>query len=85
MTAETIVAAMPRDTPTVFPTEAVEAGKGGEGGDFQITNAEFIAAVFTDLPEGAFAAVCSKSGDPSLGGWPASRADLAANSLSAET
>ena len=67
MTAETIVAAMPQHTPTVLPTEPVEAGKGGKGGDFQITNAEFIAAVFTDLPEGAFAAVCSKSGDPRSG------------------
>ena len=85
MTAENIEAAMPLDAPTVFPTEPVEAGKGGEGGDFQITNAEFVAAVFPRLPEGAFAAVSSKSGDPSLGGWPARRADLAADSLSAET
>ena len=46
-----------------------------EGGFFQITNAEFIAAVFTDLPEGAFAAVCSKPGNPNLGGWIARRAD----------
>src|SRR5262249_18727227 len=69
MTAETIAATKPQHTPTVSPTAPVEAGKGGEGGDFQITNAEFIAAVFTDLPEGAFAAVCSKSGDPSRGGW----------------
>ena len=53
----------------------MEAGKGGKGGDFQITNAEFIAAVFTDLPEGAFAAVCSKPGNPNLGGWVARRAD----------
>jgi hypothetical protein len=83
MNAET--AAMPQRALTVFPTEPAEAGKGGEGGDFQITNAEFIAAVISGLPEGAFAAVCSKSGDPSLGGWQASRADLAANSLSAET
>ncbi len=77
-------AAMPQHTPTVLPTEPVETGKGGEGGNFQITNAGFIAAVFTDLPQGAFAAVCSKSGDPSLGGWLASRADQAANSLAAE-
>ena len=77
-------ATKPQHAATVSPTEPVEAGKGGEGGDFQITNAEFIAAVFTDLPEGAFAAVCSKSGDPSLGGWLASRADQAANSLAAE-
>jgi hypothetical protein len=52
----------------------VEAGK-GEGGVFQITNAEFIAAIFTDLPKGAFAAVCSKPGNPNQGGWPARRAD----------
>ena len=77
-------ATKPQHAPTVSPTEPVEAGKGGEGGDFQITNAEFIAAVFTDLPEGAFAAVCSKSGDPSLGGWLARRADQVANSLAAE-
>ena len=67
MTAETIAATKPQHTPTVSPTEPGEAGKGGEGGDFQITNAEFIAAVFTDLPEGAFAAVCSKSGRPQSG------------------
>ena len=85
MTVENIAAAMRARAPTVLPTEPAEAGKGGEGGDFQITNAEFIAAVFTGSPEGAFAAVCSKSGDPGLGGWPASRADLAANGLSAET
>jgi hypothetical protein len=84
MTGETIVAAMPQHTPTVLPTEPVETGKGGEGGDFQITNAEFIAAVSTDLPEGAFAAACSKSGDPGLGGWLASRADQVANSLAPE-
>ena len=84
MTAETIVAAMPQHAPTFLPTEPLETGKGGEGGDFQITNAEFIAAVFTDLPEGAFAAVCSKSGDPDLGGWLARRADQVANSLAAE-
>jgi hypothetical protein len=77
-------ATKPQHAPTVSPTEPVEAGKGGEAGDFQITNAEFIAAVFTDLPEGAFAAVCSKSGDPSLGGWLARRADQVANSLAAE-
>jgi hypothetical protein len=49
---------------TDFSTDPLEAGKGGEGGDFQITNADFVAAVFPLLPEGAFAAVCSKSGDP---------------------
>jgi len=64
MTAEKIEAAMPQYARTVFLTEPVEAGKGGEGGAFQITNAEFITAVFPRLPEGAFVAVSSKSGDP---------------------
>ena len=36
---------------TVLPPEAAEGGKGGKGGDFQITNAEFIAAVFLHLPK----------------------------------
>src|SRR3954465_3625936 len=75
---------MRRRTTTVSPTEPAEAGKGGEGGDFQITNAEFIAAILRGVPEGAFAAVGSKSGDPSLAGWPARRADLTAASLSGE-
>ena len=46
---------------TVFPTEPVEAGEGGKGGDFQITNADFVAAVFPLQPEGAFAAISSKT------------------------
>jgi len=69
---------------TVSTTELEEAGKGGEGGDFQITNAKFVAAVFPPLPEAAFAAVCSKTGDPGDGGWPASRADHVVERLSAE-
>ena len=71
--------------PTVFPIELPEAGKGGEAGAFQIGNAEFIDKVFPLLPEGAFAAVSSKSGDPGLGGWPACRADISAMTLSTET
>ena len=63
--------------------EPLEAGKGGEGGDFQVSNTDFVAAVFPLLPEGAFAAACSKSGDPGLGGWSASRADQVASHLSA--
>lgn len=68
---------------TVSSTEPLEAGKGGEGGVFNVTNADFVAAVFPLLPEGAFAAMCSKSGDPGLGGWSASRADQAAVKSSA--
>jgi len=68
---------------TDFSTDLLESGKGGEGGVFQITNADFVAAVFPILPEGAFAAACSKSGDPSLGGWSARRADQVAAKLPA--
>lgn len=68
---------------TVLPTDSGEAGKGGEGGVFQIANAEFVAAVFPRLPEGAFPAVCSKSGDPGLGSWVANRADMVTANLPA--
>lgn len=69
---------------TLSPADQGEAGKGGEGGDPQVTNAEFVAAVFPKTPEGAFAAVCTKPGDPGNGGWVARRADTAVALLSAE-
>ena len=47
-----------------------------------ITNAEFMAAVFPILIEGSFPAICSKKGDPSGGGWPAKRGDLFVDGLS---
>jgi hypothetical protein len=68
---------------TVSDTEPAKDGKGGKGGVFQITNADFVAAVFPSLPEGGFAAVCSKSGDPGSGGWLASRADQGADKMAA--
>lgn len=53
-----------------FPSATPDkAGKGGKAGDIQLTNAEFVAAIFTQLPADAFAAVCSKSGNPTDGGW----------------
>ncbi|WP_395770248.1 hypothetical protein [Arenimonas sp.] len=63
------------DNLTVFSTGPDDCGKGGEGGEIQISNADFVAAVFPQLPQGAYVAVCSKSGDPGLGGWLAKRAD----------
>jgi hypothetical protein len=49
----------------------------------QVTNEEFLGAVFHHLPEGAHAAVCSKSGDPTTGGWYARRADQVVGNLTA--
>ncbi len=68
---------------TLSPTEPVEVGKGGEGSGLQTSNAKFVAEIFSTLPDGAFAAVCSKSGDPSTGVWPASRADSVVDLLPA--
>jgi hypothetical protein len=85
MTASNTELVMLNTSATVFPTERSKGGKGGEGGNFQITNAEFVAAVFPQLPEGGFAAVCSKAGDPSQGGWTCRRADLEVDGLSADT
>ena len=40
-----------------------------------VPNKEFISAIFSQVPDGAFAAVCSKPGDPTSGGWSANLAD----------
>ncbi len=54
------------------------------GSDFtHVTNAGFVAKVFHKIPAGAYAAVCSKPGDPTAGGWLAKRADRSVNSLQA--
>lgn len=76
---------MTPDVLTDSATEPLEAGKGGEGGVFHITNADFVVAIFPQLPEGAFAAACSKSGDPGLSGWLARRADDVVVNLAAST
>jgi hypothetical protein len=74
-----------RTKATDSSAEPPEPGKGGKGGDFEITNADFIAAVFTSLPEGAFVAVSSKGGDPDGGGWHARRFDPNTEVGSADT
>lgn len=74
----------PEDTPTVSATAHIEGGEGGKGGHPLVSNAEFVAAVFQRVPHGAFAAVCTKHGDPDTGGWTAQRADLAVDRYSAD-
>ena len=62
---------------TTGPTEGGIAGEGGVSGlpgTLQVGNAKFITAVISGLPEGAFAAVCSKPDDPDEGGWYAQHA-----------
>ena len=83
MTSDTISKTPPAGGLTVFPTDPVEAGKGGKGGELRITNAEFISAVFPSLPEGAFAAACSKASNPDIGGRICKRGDPVADDLTA--
>jgi hypothetical protein len=53
-----------------------DAGANEDSPGPQITNAKFLAAIFQgELPEGTFAAVCTKPGDPDKGGWTAHRFD----------
>ncbi len=49
-----------------------------------ISNADFVEAVCKDLPDGASVAVCTKSGDPTTGGWVAMQAALDMSRLTAE-
>jgi P4 family phage/plasmid primase-like protien len=58
-----------------------DASAAFEVGPSEVTNADFIAALFPALLPGAFAAVCTKDGDPTNGGWVARRADLALREL----
>jgi hypothetical protein len=63
------------DELTESKASPAQAGKTDKGGEIQITNTEFVASVFPNLPVGASVAVSSKPGDPSVGGWLARRAD----------
>jgi len=47
-----------------------------EGGEIeQIKNGKFLKALYRPRPDGSYVAVCTKSGDPNEGGWPALRAE----------
>jgi hypothetical protein len=67
---------------TVSPNGREKGCKGGKGGEFEVTNAEFVSSVFPCLPEASFAAVCQKSGDPGVRKWLCRRADKRTESLS---
>jgi hypothetical protein len=55
--------------PPSFQNGPEKGGKAGKGGVVGITNAEFLAAIFTEVPSGASAAICRKPGDPTEGPW----------------
>ncbi len=62
----------------------VPAMASAEPSDFsRVTNADVCAAAFHKVPDGAYAAICTKAGDPNEDGWPASRADAVIGKLSA--
>lgn len=81
MTAETLAEPSSHSAVTVFPGNREKGGKGGKGGGLQLTNLQFLAAVFSAVPDGAYVAVCSKAGNPDLGGWLARRVDHATDGL----
>ena len=56
----------------------MQGGEGGEGGDFplpSVTNSEFLAAVFPELPGNARPLILGKAGDPGAGGWSGFNSD----------
>jgi len=57
----------------VFDSEDERLGKAGEGGSLQVTNLDFLNAIFFHIPKNAHSAVCSKMGDPNFGGWSPNR------------
>jgi hypothetical protein len=59
---------------TVCLTVPWEADIGGDGG-VSISNADSVSAVYPILPNGSFAAACSKNGNHDLVRWSASRVD----------
>lgn len=85
----TTPASEPSPASTTQPA-TVEGGKGGEAGPESPpspalqcptgtplapdTNKAFLAGLFPTLVKGEHIAVCSKSGDPTSGGWPAETA-----------
>lgn len=66
----------PIDPKSIVVPGRAKGGEEGKGGDettaftaFTLSNAAFLEAIFSDLPEAARPAVTSKPGDPQQGGW----------------
>lgn len=69
-------AAVAAPTAPIFRADAAEGGKEGAADEPPTppSNAAFLTFVMRDVAEGADAAVCSKAGDPTSGGWGAEKA-----------
>jgi hypothetical protein len=65
------------DKPATLQTGPEKGGKGGEGGEPALppSNLAFLNLVMRNVTAGARVAICSKSGDPTAGGWPAEAAN----------
>jgi hypothetical protein len=66
----------PVDPSTIFQDVQPKEGKGGEEAlpPLPPINAAFLQTVLQGVSDGAYAAVCSKAGDPTAGEWRAERA-----------
>jgi len=76
------------NAPQIYSIEPEEGGEDGESGkdiEVALTNEEFIAAVFKNIPQDAYAAICSKKDDPKIRGWKARRVDPSVSSCLIET
>jgi len=73
---------LPAEPQTTIKDECKASASSDDGNFPHVSNAAFMSAVFHTMPAGAFAAVCSKAGDPTRGGWSAKRADSAVDTLS---
>ena len=60
-------------------TKAAESGKSGNAPT--VSNRDFVLSAFNAVPEQATPVICTKSGDPRQGGWPASPAKWVGNVL----
>ncbi len=63
------VPATPARPALTDPTEGGEGGKGVDRPAPTVTNSDFLAAIFSNLPEGARPLALAKPGDPNKGGW----------------
>ena len=75
---------MTNTNPTVSASDQRKAVKAVKAVISRLRTTSSLQRYFRSCPNAAFAAVCSKPGDPGTGEWTAIRADRIATNLSAE-